>query len=258
MRQREADLGGPDRGHETPETGNRHVAGNWFRGPRRRGAHHPGSERPWVNRTVAISQHVPPSRYPGSTTVIPPATAADLPNQQGPCLRNSSGCTPRPPHKRLFPAVTPVRENETFAPILGSNDRRQVAHPSRERRRQPRDGVLRQVTESVNVLPPPSRAATTTMLTWGVILRSEHAGGGIVRHRPHWPLRRPAPGGPTAARGPQRCDIADGPDRHDVHWVWLFQVSFRGGLSCGEPERAEGWYLLRWLRWCSWPMWWSQ
>jgi len=26
----------------------RHVAGTWFRGPRRRGAHHPGSERPWV------------------------------------------------------------------------------------------------------------------------------------------------------------------------------------------------------------------
>jgi len=50
---------------------------------------------PGVSRTVAISQHVPPSRFPGSTTVIPPVNAADLPNRQGPCLRNSSGCTPR-------------------------------------------------------------------------------------------------------------------------------------------------------------------
>src|SRR5882757_10556651 len=81
-------------------TGATWLAGG-FRGPRRRRAHHPGSERPWVSRTVAISQHVPPSRYPGSTTVIPSATVADLPNRQGPCLQNSSGGTPGPPDKRL-------------------------------------------------------------------------------------------------------------------------------------------------------------
>ena len=70
-----------------------------------------------VSRTVAISQHVPPSRFPGSTTVIPPVNAADLPNRQGPCLRNSSGCTPRGSDKRLYPVVSLGQKNWTFAPI---------------------------------------------------------------------------------------------------------------------------------------------
>jgi len=35
-------------GITTPETSSRHMASTWFRGPRRRGAHHPRSERPWV------------------------------------------------------------------------------------------------------------------------------------------------------------------------------------------------------------------
>src|ERR1700759_3474939 len=40
---------------------------------------------------------------PGSITVIPSATAADLPNRQGPCLRNSSALTPLRRHKCLLP-----------------------------------------------------------------------------------------------------------------------------------------------------------
>jgi len=66
-----------------------------------------------VSRTVAISQHVPPSRFPGSTTVIPPVNAADLPNRQGPCLRNSSPSTPLRRQKCLFPD----RGNETSSSI---------------------------------------------------------------------------------------------------------------------------------------------
>src|SRR3954447_15445764 len=41
---------------------------------------------------------------PGSASVIPPATAADLPNRQRPCLRNSSARTPLRRHKCLLPA----------------------------------------------------------------------------------------------------------------------------------------------------------
>ena len=104
------------------KTCRRRTTGSSFRGPRRRGAHHPGSERPWVSRTVAISQHVPPSRFPGSTTVIPSVNAADLPNRQGPCLRNSSGCTPRASDKRLSPVVTPGPRKLDIHPYIGSND----------------------------------------------------------------------------------------------------------------------------------------
>ena len=39
---------------------------------------------------------------PGSASVIPPATEADLPNRQGPCLRNSSPATPLRRQKCLF------------------------------------------------------------------------------------------------------------------------------------------------------------
>src|SRR5271169_3071637 len=43
-----------------------------------------------MNRSIATYEHVPPSPYPASSPVIPPPTAADLPNRQAPCLRNSS------------------------------------------------------------------------------------------------------------------------------------------------------------------------
>ena len=50
---------------------------------------------------------------PGSASVIPPATEADLPNRQGPCLRNSSPGTPLRRQKCLFP----VHENGTSSSI---------------------------------------------------------------------------------------------------------------------------------------------
>ena len=50
---------------------------------------------------------------PGSASVIPPATEADLPNRQGPCLRNSSPGTPLCRQKCLFPD----RENKTSSSI---------------------------------------------------------------------------------------------------------------------------------------------
>src|SRR6185369_12232138 len=91
-----------------------------------------------VSRTVAISQHVPPSRFPGSTTVIPSVNAADLPNRQGPCLRNSSGCTPRASDKRLSPVLTQGSEKLDIHPYMGSNDANvNLPVPARERRRQP-------------------------------------------------------------------------------------------------------------------------
>ena len=83
------------------------------RRPRPRRAGHPGPEHPWASRSLAVSQHFPPSRHPGSASVIPPATEADLPNRQGPCLRNSSPGTPLRRHKCLFPD----RENKTYDAI---------------------------------------------------------------------------------------------------------------------------------------------
>lgn len=56
----------------------------------------------------------PSFALPGSTPVIPSSTAADLPNRQGPCLRNPSACTPPPSVKRLFPAVTVFPGNRTL------------------------------------------------------------------------------------------------------------------------------------------------
>jgi len=50
---------------------------------------------------------------PGSASVIPPATEADLPNRQGPCLRNSSPSTPLRRQKCLFSD----RGNETSSSI---------------------------------------------------------------------------------------------------------------------------------------------
>ena len=79
--------------------------------PRRAG--HPGPEHPWASRSLAVSQHFPPSRHPGSASVIPPATEADLPNRQGPCLRNSSPGAPLRRQKYLFSD----RKNKTYSAI---------------------------------------------------------------------------------------------------------------------------------------------
>src|SRR5689334_7325542 len=134
------------------------MAGSSFRGPRRRGAHHPGSERPWVSRTVAISQHVPPSRYPGSTTVIPSATVADLPNRQGPCLQNSSGRTPRPPDKRLSPVAIEARKNWTFIPIQAATTRRERPDTIPREAAPALECVLREVTEGADAPPRPAHS----------------------------------------------------------------------------------------------------
>ncbi len=83
------------------------------RRPRSRRAGHQEPERPWASRSLAVSQHFPPSRHPGSASVIPPATAADLPNRQGLCLRNSSAGAPLRRHKCLFGDG----ENKTFGAI---------------------------------------------------------------------------------------------------------------------------------------------
>jgi hypothetical protein len=62
------------------------------------GASSPGPRSPRTIRSIAICEHVPPSPYPASLPVIPPPTVADLPNRQGPCLRNSSGHPPPGSH----------------------------------------------------------------------------------------------------------------------------------------------------------------
>src|SRR5690242_13184693 len=113
--------------------------------PRRAGR--PGPEHPWASRSLAVSQHFPPSRHPGSASVIPPATEADLPNRQGPCLRNSSPCTPLRRHKCLFP----VRENTTSSVIkvvtTQKSKRRRASsrpglyHPGRRRHHPPPTAV---------------------------------------------------------------------------------------------------------------------
>src|SRR6185437_8717074 len=110
-----------------------------------------------VSRTVAISQHVPPSRFPGSTTVIPPVNAADLPNRQGPCLRNSSGCTPRGSDKRLYPLVTLGQKNWTFAPIWAVMTRREPACTGPRETAPALGYALRKLTEGADALPPPAR-----------------------------------------------------------------------------------------------------
>jgi hypothetical protein len=60
---------------------------------------------------------------PGSASVIPPATEADLPNRQGPCLRNSSPATPLRRQKCLFPD----RENATYGSIKAVTTHRSKA-----------------------------------------------------------------------------------------------------------------------------------
>ncbi len=102
-------------GRHGPSDRHRHgtVTSAGERRPRSRRAGHQEPEHPWASRSLAISQHLPPSRHPGSASVIPPATAADLPNRQGLCLRNSSAGTPLRRHKCLFSG----RKNQTFSAI---------------------------------------------------------------------------------------------------------------------------------------------
>jgi len=110
----------------------------------------PGPEPPWASRSLAVSQHFPPSRHPGSASVIPPATEADLPNRQGPCLRNSSSSTPLRRQKCLFSD----RGNETSSSIKAVTTHKSydcqassqpgLYHPARHRHHPPptvvRDG----------------------------------------------------------------------------------------------------------------------
>ena len=63
----------------------------------------------------------PSFALPGSTPVIPPATAADLLNRQGPCLRNSSGCTPPAMHKRLLAVAAQLPLKSDIHCYMGSN-----------------------------------------------------------------------------------------------------------------------------------------
>ena len=109
---------------------------------------------------------------PGSASVIPPATEADLPNRQGPCLRNSSPATPLRRHKCLFPD----RENKTCSAIRvvtaqkfkrrRTNSRPGLYHPAR-RRRHPPPTAVRDGKRSNSI---PSRPAP------GPLLRTRHRG----------------------------------------------------------------------------------
>jgi hypothetical protein len=58
--------------------------------------------------------------------------------------------------------------------------------------------------------------------------------GGIVRRWRHLPLRRPAPGGLAAARGPQRCDIVA------VRTVTLSHRGGCGAVAGAAAARREG------------------
>jgi hypothetical protein len=58
--------------------------------------------------------------------------------------------------------------------------------------------------------------------------------GGIVRHWRHLPLRRPAPGGLAAARGPARCDIV--PVRTGTMW----HRAGCGAVAGAAAARREG------------------
>jgi hypothetical protein len=85
----------------------RRARGGYGFGPvgRHGGASSPGPGNPRTIRSIAIYEHIPPSPYPASSPVISPPTVADLPNGQGPCLRNSSGHPVSGSHKCLFRPV---------------------------------------------------------------------------------------------------------------------------------------------------------
>src|SRR6266849_8440482 len=75
---------------------------------------------------------------PAPHPVIQPSTAADLPNGQGPCLRNSSARTG--PHSRMwpFPPVTLSPEIPTLASIQSETaQRRERLGTGREGGRRP-------------------------------------------------------------------------------------------------------------------------
>ena len=140
------------------KTGSRHTAGSWFRGPRRRGAHHPGSERPWVSRTVAISQHVPPSRYPGSITVIPSATWQICQTGKVPAY----GTLPAVHRDRQISVYSrsqhrPEKIGHSFP--YGQQPRRMSAPlPPPSEAAPALDRVVREVTDGANVSPPSGSA----------------------------------------------------------------------------------------------------
>ena len=148
--EKEASLDRPNDGSATLGTGSRHGTGgsSTLRGsglrraavtaaelrPKPRGACRPGPEHPWASRSVAISQHVPPSRYPGSSPVIQPATAADLPNRQGPCLRNSSAHMGLARHNVYCHPSHSSQKKGTFAYIQALTARRPDGNEKAARR----------------------------------------------------------------------------------------------------------------------------
>src|SRR5579862_6546990 len=80
------------------------------------GADAPGLRSPWPDRSIAIYEHVPPSPYPASSPVISPPTMADLPNRQGPCLRNSSGHPALAGHDYALRPFVPRQEDAASPP----------------------------------------------------------------------------------------------------------------------------------------------
>jgi hypothetical protein len=107
---------------------------------------------------------------PAPHPVIQPSTAADLPNGQGPRLRNSSARTGRAPRLWLFPPVTLFPEIPTFAYIQSETaQRRERLGTGQERRPKAActgpggaapamDPPLSKVTQVTNV--PNGRAAS--------------------------------------------------------------------------------------------------
>jgi hypothetical protein len=74
-------------------------------------------------RSIAVSEHVPPSPYPASQAVISLRAVADLPNRQGPCLPNSSGTRPELYTKAHSGRMMIPGENGTSALIQGASPR---------------------------------------------------------------------------------------------------------------------------------------
>ena len=73
-------------------------------------ANRPVPEQPRTSRSTAISEHMPPSRYPAPRPVIQALTVADLRNRQGPCSRNSYARTgPAVAVRPLRPAISPFQ-----------------------------------------------------------------------------------------------------------------------------------------------------
>lgn len=100
---------------------------------------------------------------PAPHPVIQPSTTADLPNGQGPCLRNSSARTGPVSCKCLFPPVTLFPEIPTFAYIRSETAQQKewlgTRHPGRPAAAQTSPGgaapamdpPVRKVTEDTDV-----------------------------------------------------------------------------------------------------------